>query len=75
MKLKIQKDFPYFHGGHNRRDYVAGEEIEADDQEFIDVSLREGWAVSETKSEDEAEEPTEEKARKRAPENKAKGSK
>jgi hypothetical protein len=69
MKLKIQKDFPYYHGGHARRDYVAGEEIEAEDQEFIDVSLREGWTVAADQADDKAEK----KAKKGAPENKSKG--
>lgn len=44
MKLKIVKDFPYFHGGHARKDYVAGTEIETDDEEMAGVAVAEGWA-------------------------------
>lgn len=65
MKLKITQDFAFAHRGVERREYVAGEVIEVDDQELIEVATREGWATP-------ADQP-EEKAKKRAPENKAKG--
>lgn len=48
MKLTITQDFTYWHNGCNRADYVAGQEVDADDQEMIAVALAEGWAVRET---------------------------
>ena len=44
MKLTITKDFTYWHKGCNRADYVAGQEVDADDQEMIAVALaRSRW--------------------------------
>lgn len=65
MKLKILEDFAFAHRGYERREYTAGEVVEADDPELVDVSVREGWARSA-----DAPEP---KAKKGAPENKARG--
>lgn len=45
MKLTIKQSFPYFHAGINRRDYEAGQEVDVDDQEMIEVAIREGWAI------------------------------
>lgn len=66
MKLKITVDFAFAHRGVDVRQYTAGDSIDADDPELIEIATREGWATS-------ADQP-EEKAKKRAPENKAKGS-
>lgn len=68
MKLTINKDFTYFHGGCNPAQYKAGTEVEADDQEMIAVALAEKWAVSPA---EKAEKAPANKARKAAPENKS----
>jgi hypothetical protein len=61
MKLKITKNFSFFHKGYERRDYAEGEFVEAEDHELIAVALREGWA----------KDAAENKAKRAAPENKA----
>lgn len=58
MKLHITKTFSFAHGGHRVVQYEAGQEVDADDQELIDVATTEGWAESA------------EKAKAAAPENK-----
>lgn len=63
MKLKIVQDFLYFHGGCNRVDYAAGQDVETDDAEMVDVAVANGWAKK-------ADKPAENKAHKAAPENK-----
>ena len=65
-KLSMKKDCTYFHKGYDRKEYVAGHEVETDDEEFAAVAVSEGWAVSGEK----AAKPSENKARKSAPENK-----
>lgn len=65
MKLKILIDFPFAHRGYDRREYRAGEVVESDDADLIEVAVREGWA--------RAAEGPESKAKKGAPENKARG--
>ena len=67
MQITILKDFAYFHGGCNRADYVAGETVDATDDEMIEVATREGWAQVPT---EKATKPPANKARKAAPENK-----
>lgn len=69
MKLTITKDFTYWHKGCNRADYVAGQEVDADDQEMIAVALAEGWATDGAAKE-KATKPASTKAHKAAPENK-----
>lgn len=69
MKLTIKTDFPYWHGGCRRVDYVAGQEVETDDQEMIAVAVAEGWAVDGAPKEKAAKPPSN-KAHKAAPENK-----
>ena len=71
MKLTIKQNFAYWHGGCNRADYSAGEEVEASDQEMIDVALAQGWAVAQGAPSEKAAKPAENKARKTAPENKS----
>ena len=77
MKLTIKTDFPYWHGGCRRVDYVAGQEVDADDQEMIAVALAEGWAADGAPAEKASKAPSNKaskapsnKARKAAPENK-----
>ncbi len=65
MKLKIKQDFAFAHRGVDVRQYEAGQELEAEDADLIEVAIREGWAVN--------LDQTEGKARKGAPENKSKG--
>ena len=67
MKLTITQDFTYWHNGCNRADYVAGETVDATDDEMIEVATREGWAQVPT---EKATKPPANKARKAAPENK-----
>lgn len=69
MKLTIKTDFPYWHGGCMRVDYVAGQEVETDDQEMIAVAVAEGWATDGAPKEKAAKPPSN-KAHKAAPENK-----
>ena len=69
MKLTITKDFTYWHGGCRRVDYVAGQEVETDDQEMIAVAVAEGWATDGAPKE-KASKPASNKAQKGAPENK-----
>ena len=69
MKLTIIKDFTYWHGGSRRADYAAGQEVDANDQEMIDVALAEGWATDGAPKE-KASKPASNKAHKAAPENK-----
>lgn len=67
MKLHVYQDFTYWHGGCNRADYKAGDEVEADDEEMIAVATAEGWAGEEIAK---ADKPASNKAHKAAPENK-----
>lgn len=69
MKLTIKTDFPYWHGGCRRVDYMAGQEVETDDQEMIAVAVAEGWATDGAPKEKAAKPPSN-KAHKAAPENK-----
>ncbi len=69
MKLTIKQDFTYWHGGCRRVDYVAGQEVDANDQEMIDVALAEGWATDGVRK-GKASKPASTKAPKAAPENK-----
>lgn len=73
MRLIIKKDFAFAHKGYERAEYTEGQVVESDDEEFIAVSTREGWASdadAEPEQEQEAE-GKEKKRRGRAPENKA----
>lgn len=65
MQLKIIKDFDFAHRGVEIRSYTAGETIETDDAEFIEVATAEGWIEGL-----KADKPAVNKARKAAPENK-----
>ena len=69
MKLTIKTDFPYWHGGCRRVEYVAGQEVETDDQEMIAVAVAEGWATDGAPKEKAAKPPSN-KDHKAAPENK-----
>ena len=42
--LKAKQDFTYFHRGYDRADYKAGEVIETDDEEMIEVAIDQQWA-------------------------------
>ena len=67
MRITITQDFSYWHGGHARADYTAGQELDATDAEMAEVALREGWAQV---AGEKASKPPSNKARKAAPENK-----
>ena len=47
MKLVIKQDFAYFHRGHDRVDYKAGDVIDTDDEEMIEVAIIQQWAEQE----------------------------
>lgn len=47
MKLVIKQDFSYFHRGHDRVDYKAGDVIDTDDEEMIEVAIIQQWAEQE----------------------------
>ena len=42
--LKAKQDFTYFHRGYDRADYKAGDEIDTDDEEMIEVVISQQWA-------------------------------
>jgi hypothetical protein len=65
MNLKIKTDFAFAHRGVEVRQYSAGDVVETDDAELIEIATREGWAV-------DADQP-EGKGKKGAPENKSSG--
>jgi hypothetical protein len=67
MKLKITKAFQFAHRGVEVREYSEDAIVEADDADLVEISVREGWAVPADQADDEK------KAKKGAPENKAKG--
>ena len=46
-KFKVLKDFTYFHRGHERVDYKAGDVIDTDDEEMIEVAIIQQWAEQE----------------------------
>ena len=43
-KLKVLKDFQYYHGGYSRVDYKDGEVVDIDDEEMIEVAISQQWA-------------------------------
>lgn len=63
MKLTATTDFSWAHRGVEIETFAKGQEIETEDQDLIEVSMKEGW-VSEQK------EPRATKSKGNAPENK-----
>lgn len=45
--LKAKKDFTYFHRGYDRADYKAGDMIDTEDEEMIEVAIIQQWAEQE----------------------------
>lgn len=45
MKLQAKIAFNWAHKGVEVESFVEGQQIDTDDQDLIDVSLAEGWAV------------------------------
>ena len=43
--LTVKKDFTYYHGGCRPVCYVAGQIVDIDDEEMIEVAINEGWAT------------------------------
>ena len=41
--LTVKKDFTYFHKGYDRADYKAGDVIDTDDEEMIEVAIAQQW--------------------------------
>lgn len=66
MKLTILQNCTYWHSGYIKTDYAAGQDVDAQDDEFAAVALSEKWAEPSEK----AAKPVPNKARKSAPENK-----
>ena len=54
MKLVIKQDFSYFHRGHDRVDYKAGDVIDTDDEKMTEVATSQRWAAAE-ESDDQPE--------------------
>jgi hypothetical protein len=74
MKLIAIQDFSWAHRGCIVQAYAVGDDIETDEQDMVDVTIREGWAKpgdDETKpSKPVSKKPAENKAKPGAPENK-----
>lgn len=66
MNLRIKKTFLFAHDGIRVVEYVAGTEVETDDEELVKVSTDEKWAEL-VGHQDAAKTP---KAKDKAPENK-----
>lgn len=45
MKLKVKTPFKWAHQGVRVEEFEAGQVIETDDQDLIEVSHHEGWTV------------------------------
>lgn len=45
MKLKVKTPFKWAHQGVRVEEFEAGQVIETDDQDLIDVSQEQGWTV------------------------------
>lgn len=45
MKLKVKTPFKWAHQGVRVEEFEAGQVIETDDQDLIEVSQHEGWTV------------------------------
>ena len=67
MKLTAKTAFSWAHRGVEIEHFEAGQEIETEDQDLIDVATAEGWADADG---EKAAKPTQNKAHKAAPENK-----
>lgn len=58
--LTVKKDFTYYHGGCRQANYVAGQIVDVDDEEMIEVAISQGWA---TEGEEKAKQPAKRKAK------------
>lgn len=74
-KIEILSDFAFAHHGYERREYRTGEVVETDDPDLLEIAVREGWArPTDTPAEETAaDDVPSAKAKKSAPENKARG--
>lgn len=52
--LTVKKDFTYYHGGYRPVSYVAGQVVDIDDAEMIEVAIDQGWATNGEVSEEPA---------------------
>mgnify|MGYP000891970450 FL=1 len=43
--LTVKKDFTYYHGGCNPAQYTAGQIVDVEDEEMIEVAISQGWAT------------------------------
>lgn len=44
MQIRITKNFAFAHRGVDVRNYAAGDVVDADDPQLLEVALAEGWA-------------------------------
>jgi len=58
MKLTVKKPFSWAHQGVTVEAFEAGQTIDTDDQDLIDVSTKEGWASKGKGSAKQVEETT-----------------
>ena len=52
--ITAKKDFTYFHKGYERRDYKAGDVVDVDDEEMIEVAIDQQWAEIEGSQQESA---------------------
>ena len=45
----VKKDFTYYHKGYERKEYRAGDVIDIDDEEMIEVAISQQWIETEEK--------------------------
>lgn len=45
MKLIVQENFNWAHRGIDIQQFEAGAEFETEDQDLIEVSIKEGWTA------------------------------
>ena len=50
MQLKAKQDFTWAHNGVRIESFEKGQEIETEDLDLIEVSVREGWAEQQSKA-------------------------
>lgn len=62
MRLQITETFKFAHRGVEVREYQAGNTVDTDDQELVDISTREGWAKAELEGAPAADHAPENKA-------------
>lgn len=70
MKLNVIKAFDWAHRGVQIEHFEVGQEIETEDEDLIDVAIREGWAEDESGEKKATPRAPQRQAAKGAPETK-----